>query len=41
MEPFLLKHEHLRRVATVGGRKGVKLGAETSAAGVEKKRGDD
>lgn len=37
----VLKHELLRSVATVGSRKGVKLGAEASAAGVEKKRGDD
>lgn len=36
-----MKHELLRHVATVGSRKGVKLGAETSAAGVEMKRGDD
>lgn len=37
----VLKHELLRSVATVGSRKGVKLGAEASAAGGEKKRGDD
>lgn len=41
MKRFLLKHELLRSVATVGSRKGVKLRAEASAAGVEKKRGDD